>query len=160
MNKGTLFGALRWVAAAAAVILLFSMLSQGGISTADCDTVAQAVTQELDMSVMQQADSRMIRRLYGLDPSQFEGCVLWYPTTNMGAEELLIVKLQDVSQQEAVQAAIEQRLATQKNSFEGYGVEQYALLTDCAQIEIQGNFVLFVVHSACDDAVSAFLQAL
>lgn len=160
MNKGTLFGLLRWIAAAAAVVLLFSMLSQGGISSADCEEVAKAVTGRLDMSTMQQADSRMLRRLYGLDASQFDACVFWYPTTNMGAEELLIIKLQDVSQQEQVQAAISQRLATQKNSFEGYGVEQYDLLTNCAQVEVQGNYILFVVNAACNDAVDAFLQAL
>lgn len=160
MNKGIFFGLLRWLAAAAAVLLLFSMFSQGGISDADCTVVAQAVTESLDMSTMQEGDSRMIRRLYGLDTTEFEACVLWYPKTNMGAEEVFVVKLKDVSQQEAVETAIASRLATQKNSFEGYGVEQYDMLTNNAVVELRGNYVLFVVNPDCAAAVAAFLDAL
>ena len=78
----------------------------------------------------------------------------------MGAEELLIVKLSDMSQQDSVRAAAEKRLATQKTSFEGYGVEQFDLLTNHSILEVRGNYILFVVHNSCDDALKAFLKAL
>jgi hypothetical protein len=99
-------------------------------------------------------------RLYGLDPASFEGCVLYYPTTNMMAEELLIVKLSDLSQQEAVRAAVEARIATQKNTFEGYGVEQFEMLTNNAVVEVRGNYILFVVNGASAAARDAFLRAI
>lgn len=160
MNKSIFLEILRWVAVALVVVFLFSMLSQNRISTAAPETVIEAVTSKLDMSEMQEANNRMIKRLYGLDPDSFASCILYYPTTNMGAEELLIVKLADISQQDAVRAAVEKRLDTQKTSFDGYGVNQYDMLTNHCVIEIRGNYILFVVHPASASAAQAFLDAL
>ena len=150
----------RWAAVAAAVLSLFLMFGNDPISSAEADAVAQAVTQTLDMENMLPGDSKMIRRFYGLDPTAYEACILYYPTTNMMAEELLIVKLRDVSQQEAVKAAVEKRIQTQKNTFEGYGVEQFALLSNNAVVELRGNYVLFVVNADCAKARDAFADAL
>ena len=121
--------------------------------------VTAAVTKTLDTKAMQESDAQMIKRLYGLNPADYEGITLYYPVTNMDAEELLIVQLKDVSQQETVKAAIDARLETQKNSFEGYGVEQYALL-EKSVVDVEGNYILFVVNEQAAKAQSAFLQAL
>jgi trehalose-6-phosphatase len=78
----------------------------------------------------------------------------------MMAEEVLIVKLKDMSQQEQVRTAIEKRIETQKTTFEGYGVEQFELLTNNAVVEVRGNFVLFIVNANSAEAQKAFLKAL
>lgn len=161
MKSKTLFYEIaRWAAVALAVISLFVMFGGNTASSAQPEAVAQAVTDTLDMSNMTLAENQMVKRLYGLDPASFEGCVLYYPTTNMMAEELLIIKLADMSQQEQVRAAVEARLQTQKNTFEGYGVEQFDMLTNRSVIEIRGNYVLFVVNANCDAALKAFKGAL
>lgn len=159
-TKPVLFEILRWVAAAAAVISLVVQFGGNTVSSADGQSVADAVMQTLDMTNMQLADNQMVKRLYGLDPSAYESCILYYPNTNMMAEEVLILKLKDTSQQEAVRTAIEARVETQKTTFDGYGVEQYALLTENCIIDIRGNFVLFVVNADCAKARDAFADAL
>lgn len=159
-TKSLIFEILRWAAVLAAVILLVIQLGGNTVSSADAQSVAAAVTETLDMTNMQPADNQMIKRLYGLDPSAYESCILYYPNTNMMAEEVLIVKLKDVHQQDAVRTAAQERLDTQKNTFEGYGVEQFDLLTNYSVLEVRGNFVLFVVSSHCADAQRAFLDAL
>ena len=143
------------------VVLVFvlSLTGQDKQSNAEFTDVSAAVIETLDLSEMQEADNQMIKRLYGLTPSDYAGICVWYPTTNMGAEEVLIVKLNDMSQQEAVAAAAQARLATQLNTFEGYGVEQVALL-EKAVIEVRGNYILFVCNDNVDAAVRAFLDAL
>ena len=158
--KTTFLSVSRWLFAAAAVVLLLCMFSQDPVSDADPAKVTSAVTAALDLTTMQKADNQMIRRLYGLNPADYESCVLYYPTTNMGAEELLLVKLKSTDQQGAVKDAIDTRLATQKASFDGYGVEQYDMLTTNAVIEVRGNYVLFVVNPASQAARQAFLDAL
>lgn len=150
----------RWVTAFVALVSLLWMFGGNSVSSADAEAVAEAVTAQLDMENMVLADNQMVKRLYGLDPGSFESCILYYPTTNMMAEELLIVKLSDVSQQEQVRAAAEKRLETQKTTFDGYGVEQYAMLTEHSVIEVRGNFVLFLVSNASDAGRKAFLGAL
>ncbi len=150
----------RWAVVLVAVVLLASMFGGDEVSDADPETVTAAVLETVDLSNMVEAENQMIKRLYGLNPADYASCTLYYPTTNMGAEELLLVKLRDTDQQETVRTAIEARLETQKNTFEGYGVEQFDLLSNYSVIEIRGNYVLFVVSSACDAAKTAFNDAL
>ena len=158
--KSAFYEIARWLCAALAVVLLMVMFGGNTVSDADPQTVVQEVTAVLDMSNMVEGDNQMIKRFYGLDPSSFEACYLYYPSTNMMAEELLIIKLKDVSQQETVRAAVEQRIETQKNTFEGYGVEQFEMLSNNAVVEIRGNYVLFVVNAASAEAQKAFLNAI
>ena len=155
-----LYEIARWSAAVAAVISLIWMFGGNTVSNADPAEVAEAVVETIDMENMLEADNQLIKRFYGLDPASFEGCILYYPTTNMMAEEVLIVKLSDMSQQDMVRAAAEKRLATQKTTFEGYGVEQFDLLTNNAVIEVRGNFILFVVNADSAEAQKAFLKAI
>ena len=161
MNVKTgFFEIARWTAAILALICLLTMFGSNKISDADPADVEAAVIAELDMSAMLKADNQMVKRLYGLDPASFESCILYYPNTNMMAEEVLILKLSDTSQQQTVRAAIEARVETQKTTFDGYGVEQYALLTENCIIDIRGNYVLFVVNADCAAAQKAFAGAL
>ena len=155
-----LYEIARWAAAAAAIFCLLWMFGGNTVSNADAREVADAVIETIDMENMLEADNQLIKRFYGLDPSAFESCILYYPNTNMMAEELLIVKLSDMSQQDMVRAAAEARLATQKTTFEGYGVEQFDMLSNHSVLEVKGNFVLFVVNPACQEAKKAFLGAL
>jgi len=158
--RNAFFEIARWVAAFAIVLSLGTLFGSNRISDADPAEVEAAVIAQLDMTSMLKADNQMVKRLYGLDPASFESCILYYPNTNMMAEEVLILKLKDTSQQEAVRTAIEARVETQKTTFDGYGVEQYALLTENCIIDIRGNFVLFVVNADCDAAQKAFAGAL
>ena len=158
--KRFFFEIARWAVLAVAVISLMIQFGGDTVSNADPADVEAAVVAEIDMTNMLQGDNKMIKRFYGLDPAAFEACILYYPTTNMMAEELLIVKLSDVSQQEMVRSAVEARIATQKNTFEGYGVEQFEMLSNNAVVEVRGNYVLFVVNAASAEAQKAFLGAI
>ena len=155
-----IYEAVRWLALLGIILLIVLMSLQTKTSSAPFESVEEAVLSGLDLSQMQQADNQMLKRLYGLQPSEFEDCTLYYPTTNMGAEELLLIKLTDKSQQQSVREAIEKRLETQKNSFDGYGIEQYDLLTNHAVVEVQGNYILFVVSEQAEAVRQAFLNAL
>lgn len=158
--KTTFYSAARWAAVIAAVISLVMMFGGNTVSSADPVEVAAAVTETIDMTNMLEGDNKMIKRFYGLDPAAYEACILYYPTTNMMAEELLIVKLADMGQQEQVRAAIEARIDTQKTTFEGYGVEQFEMLSSNAVVEVRGNYVLFVVNDASANALKAFLGSI
>ena len=156
----TVFEVLRWVVVALALVFLLSKFASDPVSSADPQEVEAAVVAQIDMTNMLTGDNQMIKRLYGIDPAAYEYCVLYYPTTNLEAEELLIVTLSDVSQGEALEAAINARIETQKNSFDGYGIEQYDMLTNNAVVEVRGNYVLFVVNANSAEAQKAFLDAL
>ena len=144
-----IFTVLKVICLAALVFFLYTKMSGSRLSTVTFADMQSAVTGAADMATMQEADNQMIKRLYGLDPSLYDGVCLYYPLTNMGAEELFLLKLKDISQQDEVRSAIEGRLATQKKSFEGYGIEQSAMLNRSVY-EVRGNYAIFV--SADDTA--------
>lgn len=157
--KIPLLEAAKWLLVVGLVLFVVLQLSEGRESTTEFSVMEEAVLAQCDLSLMTEADDQMIKRLYGLDPSDYEAVMLYYPLTNMGAEEILLVRLKDKSQQEQVQAAIEARLATQLDSFEGYGVAQTELLQK-AVTELRGNYALFVSGSFAPEVLDAFRGGL
>lgn len=149
----------KWLALVLVLLFLYVISAQGRESQTEFSVMTEAVTSVADLSSMQQADDQMIKRLYGLDPDEYEGVLLYYPTTNMGAEELLLVKLSDTTQQETVRTAMDNRIASQKASFDGYGVDQYEMLEQSV-IEVRGNYMLLIVASDTAPVRQAFLNAL
>ena len=147
----------------AMVVLLIAFVialgSDKKSSSADMADVSGAVISALDMSSVQEAGSLDLKKFYGLTASDYEDVVFYSPITNMDAEELLIIKLKDTSQAEAVEEAITKRLQTQKNSFEGYGAEQTALLENQV-LDVQGNYILYVVNANASKADEAFRNSL
>ncbi len=158
--KTVFFGAMRWLAAGLVAVFLWSLCAAAPLSSADPDAVWQAVTGAADLTHMQEGSNAMIRRLYGIDPSDYEACYLYYPASNMDADELLLVKLTDPAQSEALAQAAQARLATQKASFDGYGVAQYDLLTHHAAVEPAGNYFLLAVTANDAAVLAAFHSAL
>lgn len=158
-TKIILLEVLKWLFVAALCVFLYFMLSANRESRAAFSDVQEAVISAADLTPMAEGDNQTFKRLYGLSASDYENVLLYYPTTNMGAEELLLIQLKDLSQQQAVKDAIESRLDTQKKSFDGYGVDQYAML-EKAVVEVQGNYILLVVADDPAPVRKAFLGAL
>lgn len=158
-SKIPLLETAKWLCVAALIVMLTLMLSANRESNTDFETMSGAVTAAADLSTMAEGDNQTLKRLYGLSAADYDGFLLYYPTTNMGAEELLVIKLADKDQQQAVSDAIVSRKKKQMDSFEGYGIDQYAML-EKSIVEVQGNYILFV--SAADPAAvqKAFLGAL
>ena len=129
------------------------------ISNAQIDTVEKAVVSVSDFKDASPSENRMVKRFYGLNPKDYEGAILYAPSDNMDAKELFLIKLTDVSQSDAVQDAIEERLDTQKKSFEGYGAEQTKLLNDHV-LEVKGNYILYYVGGNTSKVRQAFLDSL
>ena len=148
------------IAMVAALLIFFIVFQVGNKSSnASLESVSENVVGTLDLEGMQESNNRMFQKFYGLDAEDYEGVTLYSPASNMDAQELLIVKLNDTSQAEAVTEAINSRLETQMNSFEGYGIEQYAMLEDHV-LDVQGNFILYVVHPNAGSADEAFRNSL
>ncbi len=128
-------------------------------SSAKIENVAENVVKAAEFQGMEQAEARMIKRFYGVNPKDYEGAVLYAPADNMDAHELLLVKLKDDTQKQTLRDAVEERLDTQLKSFEGYGAKQTALLQKHVFSE-KGNYVLYVVGEHADAAQEAFAESL
>ena len=134
-------------------------------SAVENETAEVAAEQIVPQAPAQPGDNQMIKRLYGLDPEAYDGILLYYPTTNMNAEELLLVKLKGSTldavkeQQEIVKTAMETRRQTQMHTFEGYAPQQYATL-EPSVIDVQGNYLLFVSGNFAPQTQAAFEESI
>ena len=153
--KTILFTVLKAIAFVLAVLFIVSRVAGDVTSNTDFETMKNSITSVAELEPMQEADNQMIKRLYAIDPSQYEGVMLYYPDTNMGAEEIFLVKLKDVSQQDEVTKALDARVTTQKKSFEGYGADQTAMLEKAKTI-VKGNYILYVSADDPEKVTAAF----
>ncbi len=145
--------------AAILVVIVVLWLSRTAGSQKPVTEVAEGPVQLFQNEHSQESTALVLKKYYGLEPEMYDEAVLYFPITNMDAEELLILKLADPSQAEAAAAAIQERNQSQINVYEGYAPEQYALCED-AVIDVQGHYILYVVHKDADRIDAAFREAL
>ncbi|MBO5461300.1 MAG: DUF4358 domain-containing protein [Ruminococcus sp.] len=150
---------IKYVLVVFIMFFIFLDLRGDSLSDAQITEVVEAVNKVSGFAEIPQAENRTVKRFYGLNPSDYEGVVLYAPQDNMDVHELLIVKVKDISQNEMVEAAIQERLDTQLTSFEGYGAEQVALLKKHV-LDVKGNYIFFMVGENTEEAHQAFLDSL
>ena len=158
-HSGTaLYGILKWILVALLAVFIITRFSFEKTSSTDFEEMESAVLAASDLEGMQEGGNQMFKRLYKLDPADYDGICLWYPDTNMGAEELLLVKLKSSDQMDEVAAAAESRVESQIGVFEGYGIEQTEMLQE-SEIVAEGSYVLLVVADDTAPVVQAFRDA-
>lgn len=153
------FEVIKWVAFVAIVIMLVRTKLSVRPSKTGFEEMKAAVTKDADLDNTKESDTLLLKRFYSLDATEYDGFVYYSPKTNMGAEELVLIRLKNPEQHEAVMAAFDARIATQLKSFEGYGVDQTELLKN-AVTDYAGNYCLLYVGARADVVQSAFRKAL
>ncbi len=108
---------------------------------------------------MGQATALDFKRIFGLNAEDYAGVVYFKPISQMDVEELLIVKLASDDQAESLEESVNERIDSQKTSFDGYGAAQCALL-EKAIVKTQGNFLFYCVSPDAEKYYQAFLDAM
>ena len=151
---------IKWIFALLIIVLIVLKFTGNRVSNADFNDVKKAVEKTVkDDDTVLDGDNVMVKRLYGIDPADYDGIMLKYPSTNMNVNEVFLVKLKDVKQQDQILEAVEKRLETQKNNFENYGTNQYSILKKSVT-DVQGNYIMFVVNEKTVPIVKAFEKSL
>ena len=153
--SNVVFTLLRIILVAALVAaIVFYVFLRNRESTVPASDVFQKVEQSVKTEKMEKTTDRYFKKYYGLNAADYDA-----PVSNMDAEELLIIKLKNTNQAEAVTDAILKRQSDKEQSFEGYAPEQYALAQDYI-LDVQGNYILFVVDPKAEEIDNAFAGAL
>lgn len=112
---------------------------------------ALSITGEEDMKEGKPLD---IRNLYGIEPDTVEHA-LYVPATNMDAKEILILRIGDKSQTEAVKAALQERIDDRVNVFKDYGVEQMVKI-NAAQIFVHWPYAGLIIDEKAPEVLQAW----
>lgn len=158
-TKGRIYFVIRYgllIALIVAVIIISAGRKQ---SSASFEKVSSAVSALVVSDQTEKAEDRYLKKIYGLNASDYEGVMIYIPTTNMSAQELLLIRLADTSQQDAVLGAIQERIESQYNIFEGYAPEQVAML-DRAVVDPRGNYILYVSGDNAEKIDEVFRNSL
>ena len=155
-----IFTLLRIVLVAALVAaIVFYVFLRNRESTVPASDVFKKVEQTVKTEKMEKTTDRYFKKYYGLNAADYDSVLYYAPVSNMDAEELLVIKLKNSNQAEAVTDAILKRQSDKEQSFEGYAPEQYALAQDYI-LDVQGNYILFVVDPKAEEIDNAFAGAL
>lgn len=105
------------------------------------------------------AGTLRIRRVFGLNAADYDLIVYYTPAETMDVCEFLLIRTTE-SNMEAVQTAMENRVASQLAAFDHYGEHQTELLNK-AVIRQFGNYICLIVSEEPDEwlnAVKALLE--
>ncbi len=158
-TKGKILRIISILMVIALVVAIVVSMSKKEGSDKPIAEVAVPVAEAFENDLTVLAEENAVKKIFALNPADFEGTVYYMPTSNLYATEMLIVKMKDADQAEELEAAIELRIASQSNIFDGYMSDQYALCGD-AIVDINGNYALYAVGENAENADKAFKKAL
>lgn len=140
------------------VFLYFSFVGPTD-SSAQFDEVTNKTLENIDLSSYEQKDNISIKKFLQIDPENYENIIYYKNTDVMQADEIVIVKFKDHSQQKDFNEAMDQRVSEQENIFSGYAPAEEEKLKSSI-IDIQANYALYVVSSDAQTIDEQFLQSL
>ncbi len=141
------------------VLFIGSQIIQPSDSSASFESVQKATVKNVDLSDYDQLDNLMIKRNLSINPSDYDDIVYYRNQDAMKAQEIIIVKFKDNSQQDEFRQAVENRKRDQLNIYKGYEPDSVKLLNK-SEIIIHANYALFVVHEDASTIKQQFLGSL
>lgn len=128
-------------------------------STKPFEEVSEAVQESIEDENLIQKDSQALKKYYGLNSAEYEGVLFYTSDFTMSAKEVLLIEVKHDTQVEEVKSAIEKRLETRIDSFEGYAPEQVQLLEEAAYV-VRGKYIFVAVAPEAETYRKAFEKSL
>ena len=132
------------------VVLL--MLFMSG-SNKPFEEVSKSVEDSLDTEALTVQDAALFKRNFGLNAADYTGVMYYSSGANMSAEEVLLVKVKRDSQVQEVVDAIDERIQSRINDFEGYAPDEVKLLQDAGQ-SVRGTYIFYACSPDADRYLS------
>lgn len=141
------------------IIYIVILKTSKGANNIPVKTIEKNILQVAATDEMKKGSTQDLKRLYGLNANDYDGTMLYIPTDIMSVNEIIVIKLKDSAQFDSVEKALKNRIDTQLQNFDGYGVEQTKLINS-AIIETKGNYMLMAIADNVDDIYKAFKKSL
>lgn len=133
--------------------------TRSGGTTKSIEEISDPVFQAMEQDQMVKQTNADAYKAFGIDFSTTQGTVYYANNSVMDVSELLIIKLGDENDAQAIKTAIETRVADQQNLYKNYAPDQYALLQDCI-IQTSGNTIFYCTAKNANELYEAFKKAL
>lgn len=134
-------------------VVLLLMFTSG--SSRSFDEVADSVRGALDTETLTEMNDQALKRNFGLNSADYDGVLYYAAESSMSAEEVLLIKVKSDDQVQEVTDALNERIETRLDAFEGYAPEEAKKLENANQ-SVRGEFIFFAVSSQAKDYRAAF----
>lgn len=142
-------------------MIILAMLTMSGCAKSykniTTDEISNNILQKDEN--LQKSDKKMLKRLYGLNSDDYEEFSLCISKSTMEVNELLIIKVKDKNQIEAIECAMEQRVSNQLNNFGGYAPKQAKIIEDYELIA-RDKFVFLCIGENAENNKQIFIESI
>lgn len=150
---------LKYVTLAAAIGYIVLLIVFTGGSTKPFQEIEQGLEQSIDTDTLEKTDMQALKRYYGLNAADYAGVMMYTSKSSMSTEEVVLIKVKDNGQMEQVMGAVEKRIESRKNDFEGYSPKQMQMLEE-AQISVRGKYLFMAISPRAQEYKTAYTRSL
>ncbi|GAV12797.1 DUF4358 domain-containing protein [Paenibacillus sp. NAIST15-1] len=123
------------------------------------DKIEDQMKQSVKLDKLKKGDAHKLKKLYDLGSEQVEDFLLYTASSNVRADEIVVLKVKDESLIDSVRASIAQRIDAQAVKFKDYRPDEYALLEKHV-LKVKSRYILFAVSADAEQIEKAFDAAL
>lgn len=145
--------------AAFLAVYLGILCMQGYAKDVSVEGIRKEFESEKLLDGIEEMKDKDLRRYYGIESKDCEGYFYYKAESPMAVDELLVLKTKNAQDAGRFEEAVNNRLDSQIESFEGYGVTQTAQL-EKAYAQSEGIYVIYMAGDQADDWKSAFESAI
>lgn len=117
--------------------------------------INEKIKESVDISNMNVGDSEKLEKLYDINSEDLEDFALYTPSTNIEANEILVMKVKDSSKMDDIKDKISARIDGQAANFKDYLPDEYYLIEKHV-LKTKDNYILFVISEDADKIEKAF----
>ncbi|WP_258208425.1 DUF4358 domain-containing protein [Paenibacillus radicibacter] len=141
------------------VVLIGCSNEVESIRNASSQEIVEHMKQSVKLGEMKEGDRDKLEKLYHLNSDEIEDFALYTASSNVEAQELLVIRTKKVEQVGNVTKQIKKRMEAQATKFKDYRPEEYALIQSHV-LKTIGPYVLLAVSADAEKIGSAFEEAL
>ncbi|MCY6958123.1 DUF4358 domain-containing protein [Clostridium brassicae] len=132
--------------------------SKSSSKSPEVSKVVEEMKESIDESDMKKGDEDKLKKLYKINPDEIEEFVMYAPSTNLKANELLVLKVKDASKVDNIKEQVSKRIEKQAASFKDYLPDEYYLIEKHV-LKTKGNYILLSISKNSEKIESIFDKA-
>lgn len=141
------------------LVYIVGILRMGTSRDVEISVISEEITSQCELNGMETGNAGTLKRYFSLDESIYAGYMLYTSENLMNVDELLIVKVTETGQFDALEDAVDERLKNQIQNFHGYGTNQEELLQNAVVTE-RGNYFFYAVSEHAEQWEDVFLSCI
>ena len=138
------------------IIILMATISG---SNRAFEEVSAPLIRTLENTDLVEVNGQGFRHVYGINPADLEGVVMFTNTFSLSAEEVLLIQVSHAGQINDVVQAIEESLLARRQNFAGVAPEEVRLI-DNAQLTVRGDYIFLAISPRATELRRIFLDSL